>query len=101
VTSLFTANLETTGDDFYTIAVTANGASLTADYPGLVANARIHFDPVTKLIYADNGQVVNPATGTNAASFVNAGSSMVPDSNLNLAFFVTATGSLATSSLST
>jgi hypothetical protein len=92
-TSLFAANLESTGDDFYTIAVTPNGASLTADYPGLVKNARIHFDPVTKLVYADDGQVVNPATGTNAASFVNAASSMVPDSNLNLAFFVNASES--------
>jgi hypothetical protein len=94
-TSLFAANLETTGDDFYTIAVTPGGASLTADYPDLVKNARIHFDSVTKLVYADNGQVVNPATGTNAASFVNAASSMVPDSTLNLAFFVNTSGTTA------
>ncbi len=94
-TSLFAANLESTGDDFYTIAITPNGASLTADYSGLVQNARIHFDPITKLVYADDGQVVNPATGTNAASFVNAASSMVPDSSLNLAFFVNTSGSTA------
>jgi hypothetical protein len=94
--SLFAANLETTGDDFYTIAITPNGASLTADYSGLVQNARIHFDPATKLVYADDGQVVNPATGTDAARFVNAASSMVPDSNLNLAFFVSTSGITAT-----
>ena len=68
---------------------------MTADYPGLVKNARIHFDTVTKLVYADDGQVVNPANGTSAAGFVNAGSSMVPDSTLNLAFFVNTSGSTA------
>lgn len=51
---------------------------------------------VTQLIYADSGQAINPVNGASAGTFpVTSLVSpiMVPDSNLNLAFFASPTGS--------
>ncbi len=92
-TSLFAANLEDTGNDFYTISVTPSGASLTHDYAGRGNfETHIHYDRTTKLVYYDGGNVVDPSTGTNVTGFGNQGSVVVIDSNLNRAFFVALTG---------
>jgi len=47
----------------------------------------MHFDPGTKLVYSDSGHVVDPATGSAVGSF-NTSGLMVPDSTLNMAFFI-------------
>jgi hypothetical protein len=92
-TSLFAANLESSGNDFYVVAVSPGGATLTHDYPGVGnTESHIHYDRTTKLVYYDGGNVVDPSTGMNVTGFGNQGSVMVTDSNLNRAFFVALTG---------
>jgi len=56
---------------------------------------RIHFNGGTKLIYSDDGHVVNPATGATLGTFLLTGLAapvMVPDSHLNVGFFAAKTG---------
>jgi hypothetical protein len=69
--------------------VAANGVSLVSDHPNFfpVPNLRIHLDPTTKLLYGDDGLVVNPATATQAGNFVSSGV-MVTDAALGNAYFV-------------
>lgn len=93
-TALFAADNEDTGFAFYTLSVNSSGVTLNKTF----ANAfnsftnRIHFDAGTKLVYADDGHVVNSSTGGPAGNFSVAGR-MVPDSTLNKAFFLTGLGS--------
>jgi hypothetical protein len=100
VTALFAANNESTGFDFYTLSVNSSGVSLTSDFPNTFSSFHnnIHFDPGTKLVYSDDGHVLDPATGASIGTFPISGLMtpvMVPDSSLNLAFFATQTGSSA------
>lgn len=87
--SLYAANNESSGFDFYTLAVSSSGVVLGNDYHSIFDRyfIRIHYDQGTKLVYADDGHVVNPATGLPAGSFAASGV-MVPDSTLNAAFFL-------------
>jgi hypothetical protein len=55
--TLFAANNSDGGRDLYVFGVNASGLTLDHDYSGVV-NSPIHFDPVTKLIYADYGEVI-------------------------------------------
>lgn len=88
-TALYAANNETSGLDFYTITVSSTGAVLDNDYFGEFTQfgIRIHFDPGTKLIYSDDGLVVDPLTGAQVGNF-NASGLMVPDSTVSAAFFI-------------
>jgi len=92
-TALFAANYESTGFDFYTLSVNASGVTLVKDYPSTFTSFinAIHFDAGTKLIYSNDGKVVDPATGSLVGTFGVAGP-MVPDSTLNMAFFITGVG---------
>jgi len=92
-TALFAANYESTGFDFYTLSVNASGVTLVKDYPSTFTSFinAIHFDAGTKLIYSNDGKVVDPATGSLVGTFGVAGP-MVPDSALNMAFFITGVG---------
>jgi len=84
-TALFsTGELST---DLFVLSVGASGVSLNHDYAAAIGDARMHFDPGTKLVYSDSGHVVDPATGSAVGSFNTAGL-MVPDSTLNTAFFI-------------
>ena len=99
-TSLFAANNENSGFDFYTLSVNSSGVSLTSDFPNTFSSwyNKIHFDPGTHLVYSDDGHVVDPTTGKTIGTFSLTGlvsPVMVPDSSLNLAFFATQTGSNA------
>ena len=47
----------------------------------------IHFDAGTGYIYSDDGQVINPANGTQVGSY-NASGLLVPDSSLNRVFIL-------------
>lgn len=87
-TTVYAANNEDTGFDFYTLTVNQTGIALSHDYPSVFASFRnrIHFDGGTKLIYSDDGHVVDPSTGQPAGAFPTIGA-MVPDSTLNTAFF--------------
>jgi len=53
----------------------------------VIGDTRVHFDLGTKLIYSDNGRVVDPTTGASVGNF-NTSGLMVPDSTLNRAFFL-------------
>lgn len=96
--TLFASNTETTGHDFYTLAVNSNGVALNQDFPGTFTQFgdSIHFDPATKLIYSDEGHAINPVTGLPAANF-NATGVVAVDAALNTAFFA----SLNSSSIAT
>jgi len=88
-TALYSANNEDTGFDFYTLTVNASGVAFGNDYGGDFSQfgIRIHYDRGTNLVYADDGHVVVPATGLPGGSFPASGL-MVPDSNLNRAYFL-------------
>jgi hypothetical protein len=96
-TNLYAANDEDTAFDFYALSVNSTGVVLTSDYLNKFSSFsnRIHFDGGTKLIYSDDGHVVNPSTGASAGTFLLTGlvaPIMVPDSNLNVGFFAAKTG---------
>jgi hypothetical protein len=88
-TTLFAANNEDTGFDFYTLSVNSSGVTLSQDFQSVFGSFsnKIHFDAGTNLIYADEGHVVNPGTGLPAGNFDTFGL-MVPDATLNTAFFI-------------
>ena len=52
---------------------------------------RPHFDPVTNLVYSDNGRITNP-TNLEAAGVLESSGLMVPDAALNRAFFLRTVG---------
>jgi hypothetical protein len=84
-TSLFGADLESSGADFFTLAVNANGVSLAQDIQS-IGSGRLHRDPGTNLIYGENGRVLDQ-NGLAAGAFKTSGL-LVPDSTLNTAFFL-------------
>jgi hypothetical protein len=88
-TALYAANYEDTAWDFYALVVSASGVVQTHDYPSAFSkfNFEIHFDPGTKLIYSDEGHVVDPLTGNPAGIFtIPPNGRIVPDSTINRAF---------------
>jgi hypothetical protein len=87
--TMVAANSDDTGFDFYTLSVNPTGVTLTKDFPSTFRSFanRIHFDRGSNLVYADEGHVVDPATGLYAGIFQSTGL-MVPDSSLNTAFFL-------------
>jgi len=88
-TALLGANYEDDGFDFYTLSVNSIGVTLVNDYLHTFAsfNNRIHFDAGSKLIYSNDGKIVDPATGLSVGTFAAVGP-MVPDSTINTAFFI-------------
>jgi hypothetical protein len=96
-TTLYSANSEDTGFDFYTLAVNAMGVSLSHDYPSVfdTFGYKIHFDKSTGLIYADDGQVIDPSDASPVGIFDRSSPGvMVPDSTLNQAFFAEDNGTI-------
>ena len=94
-TELFSANTDDSGFDFYKLSVTSTGVTLTQDFPGAGDGSRIHFDKGSNLVYCDGGRVINPLNGSNPAGFPG-GMRMVPDSALDVAFFVNISATTAT-----
>jgi hypothetical protein len=97
-TALYASNYEDSGFDFYILSVSLTGVVLDTDLSNDIGgyNKRIHFDPGTKLIYSDFGDVVD-TSGNPVGSFTpdNEGV-MVPDSTLGKTFFVAeASGDMA------
>jgi hypothetical protein len=90
--------------DFYRLSVNSSGVTQVVDYPNVFdsfndvdmeTRNRLHYLSSTGLVYSDDRQVVNPATGTVVGQFVSTNSAatpavthMVPDTNLNAAFFL-------------
>jgi hypothetical protein len=86
--ALYAADNEDTAFAFYSLTVNSSGVTLNGTFKNTFSNFgnRIHFDAGTNLIYADDGHVVNPATGAPVGNFSVSGL-MVPDATLNKAFF--------------
>jgi len=93
--TLLAANNSTTGFDFYTLAVNAAGVTLSHDFPGAFTTSarRIHFEPSKNLVYADDGQIIDPATGISIGRFLTPSffepALMVTDVAANRAYFIT------------
>jgi hypothetical protein len=88
-TQMYALNNEDTGFDYYTIPVTSSGFGKPTDYGGLAGGFgdMIHYDATTQLIYGDDGEVINPATGGKAGEFATYGLG-VPDGKLGVMFFL-------------
>lgn len=93
--TLFAANSSSTAFDFYTLAVNAAGVTVSHDFPNVFTSPvkRIHFEPSKNLVYADNGQIIDPATGTVTGRFITPlffeSALMVTDVAANRAYFIT------------
>ena len=58
------------------------------NFPGVLGNGpEIHFDPLTKAVYSDDGHIADTTTGLPLGNFNDTGS-MVRDKALNKAFFL-------------
>jgi hypothetical protein len=88
-TAIYAANNENASGDFYQLAVNSSGVTLVSDNVNFfpVPNSRIHFDRGNKLLYGDDGLVVNPVLATQVGNFVSSGA-MVPDSGIGNAYFI-------------
>jgi hypothetical protein len=96
-TALYAANYESSGFDFYILTVSATEIVLDTDLSGDIGGyfKRIHFDPGTKLIYSDFGDVVDTSGNPVGSYSPDNEGVMVPDSTLGKAFFVSeASGSM-------
>jgi hypothetical protein len=85
------------------LSVDSTGLHVATTYPGQpVSFGVMHYDAATGYLYADNGQVIDPATGNLIGTFplssLQGGlfeSVMVPDDTLHIAYFIGQTGDYA------
>lgn len=73
---------------FYSIPVTSAGFGTVTSYGNPWAkflDDTIHYDAPTQLIYGDDGEVINPATGSGSGDFATSGLG-VPDGKLGVMF---------------
>jgi hypothetical protein len=96
--TLYGINTETGTNAVYIMSVGATGVQLqtqSSTAPTSFGNY-LHFDSTTGYIYTDSGKVIDPATGAVIGSFpvnalqggFNGNPIMVPDDNLNIAYFL-------------
>ena len=92
--TVYANNNETTNFDFYVLNVSSTGVVQKKDYQNEFSNwgVTIHYDSGTKLVYTDDGYVIDPSNGNHVGAFQAAGL-MIPDSPLNRAFFLGQTAS--------
>jgi hypothetical protein len=85
------------------MGVDANGVTALRQFFPFTLTKHIHFSPATGLVYADDGHVADPATGTVVGSYAvgtpSATTLMVPDSGLGKAFFLTQTQNVASTTV--
>jgi hypothetical protein len=88
-TTIYANNNETTLFPLYVMNVSSTGVVQGKEYQNEFSNfyVDIHYDSGTKLVYTDDGYVIDPTTGQQVGSF-QAGGLMTPDSTLNRAFFL-------------
>lgn len=86
---IYAADYETTGFEFFTLAVDPSGVALLNTFGSVFHdfNFRIHFDPRDGLIYADTGEVVDPMTGYPAGTLPFEGL-VAPDAGLDRTFIL-------------
>ena len=93
--SVLYATDNTTGADLFVNTVSSTGVTLAQDYGGLMftQNGTLHFDPVSRNIYSDDGHVADPAKDNlvgafNLSSFVAVSAHCLPDVANNVVFFL-------------
>ena len=69
---LYAANCDSSSWNYYILSVDSSGVTLFKDMPNSFSSwiNAIHFDPSASKIYADSGQVLVAADGTNAGLFM-------------------------------
>jgi hypothetical protein len=89
--ALYSGDGDISSYEFYALGVTAGGVSVSNVYSNVFGSGfnSIHYDSGTGLIYADNGKVVDPSTGTVVGSFAVPAvfPVMIPDSANGKAYF--------------
>ena len=87
--SISALNSEVTNFDLYTLTVSSSGIVQSKDYKNEISHffLTIHYDPGTKLLYTEDGDVIDPTTGRHVGAF-QAGGLVIPDSSINRAFFL-------------
>lgn len=87
--TLYAANNQTTGFDYYILSVDASGVTQVKDLWSVFSSFgnMIHFEPTTNRIYSGSGQVLNPSDGQLVGSFAAMGT-MIPYASLNSAFYL-------------
>jgi hypothetical protein len=87
--TIYANDNETTSFNLFVLNVDASGVVRTKNYPSEFSNfgVTIHYDSGTKLVYTDDGYVIDPSSGEQVGSFQASGL-MIPDSTLNSAFFL-------------
>jgi hypothetical protein len=87
--TIYANDNETTSFNLFVLNVDASGVVRTKNYPNEFSNfgVTIHYDSGTKLVYTDDGYVIDPSSGEQVGSFQASGL-MIPDSTLNSAFFL-------------
>jgi hypothetical protein len=87
--TVYADNNQSSTFDFYVLNVTATGVVQANDYPNEFSDfgVTIHYDSGTKLVYTDDGYVIDPSNGNHVGAFQAAGL-MITDSTLNNAFFL-------------
>ena len=77
---IYAVNNWDTSFDFFVLTVGSKGVSLSHDYPNEISEfyERIHYDSGAGYVYADDGNVINPANGQHVGQFQASGY-MVPD----------------------
>jgi hypothetical protein len=88
-TTIYANNSEISSFDLYALTVSTTGVVQSKDYPNEFSNfyVNIHYDSGTKLVYTDDGYVIDPTSGLQVGSF-QAGGLMIPDSTVSRAFFL-------------
>ncbi len=83
--------LYSTGDSLYTFSISSSGLTQTANDTAIYGNnyfsGYIRYDAGTGDLYDNNGNVIDPSTGTVIGNFGSSGIT-VPDSSLNLVFIL-------------
>lgn len=87
--TLYAANNQTTGFDYYILSVDASGITQVKDLWSVFSSFgnMIHFESTTNRIYSGSGQVLNPSDGQLIGSFAAMGT-MIPYGSMNSAFFL-------------
>jgi hypothetical protein len=87
------STLLSTGNSFgnlFTFSVAPGGLTRTNDFT-LDVGGRIHFDRAGRLVWAENGRVADPVSGSPVATLAASGPTLT-DSSLNLVFVLTQLG---------
>lgn len=87
--TLYANNAEDTNFNFFVLSVSGSGVVQAKNYPNVFSQfyMSIHYDAVAKLLYGDDGTIVNPSTGKIVGRFAASGL-MFPEDSTKTAYFL-------------